>query len=60
MRDDDDRIDDDDWYEEDGPECDPRCEDGVIVVCPDDMCRGSGGCGRYGNASCYRYCPGCF
>lgn len=51
---------DEEWDEDDGRE---PCEcdgDGFVIVCIDDMCRGSGGCGRVLDPSCYAICRGCY
>ena len=37
----------------------PHCNDGVQLICPDSLCRGSGGCMKYSDTSCYRTCPHC-
>ncbi len=38
------------------PDC--RCDgDGLIVTCPDDLCRSDGGCGRFADRGCYAVCP---
>ena len=50
--------DDDCDYDMDAPHPDCWCDgDGMIVVCIDDCCRGSGGCGRYDDYTCYAVCP---
>jgi len=39
------------------------CDEGMVVVCPDDLCRGNGGCrnfpGRRPKQGCYGVCPYC-
>ena len=47
----------DEFY--DGLPC-QRCDEGFVVVCPDDLCLANGGCGdfRPGNG-CYGVCPHC-
>ena len=51
---DDDPLDEDFDYV---PPWDCSCDgDGMRIVCIDDMCRGSGGCGRYSDRSCYEVC----
>jgi hypothetical protein len=42
-------------YDDGGYGC-PHCEDGAILVCIDDMCRGSGEC-FHGDG--YATCPYC-
>ena len=51
-------YDNDDYDYDDG--C-SLCEDGYIIVCMDDLCRASDGCGRFSDPTCYKICPnGCF
>ena len=47
-----------DFYPDSHDPC-QHCEDGVYLVCPDDLCRGNGGCGKTSDPSCYRLCPHC-
>ena len=38
------------------------CDEGLVVVCPDDLCRANGGCvglGRRMKEGCYGVCPHC-
>lgn len=39
------------------------CDEGMVLVCPDDLCRGNGGCrnlpGRRVKEGCYGVCPYC-
>lgn len=49
-------------HDYDGEQTCQRCDadaEGMIIVCIDDMCRGSDGCGRYDDPSCYQVCPDC-
>ena len=53
----------DDFYDATDPmayegECN-QCEDGMILVCPDDLCRGDGGCYNYRKVGCYKVCTNC-
>lgn len=40
-----------------------RCNEGLVMVCPDDLCRGADEClgARYGRRikNCFRECPEC-
>lgn len=51
---------DNDTYDDDYPGACQECDDGMIMACPDDMCRGMGYCPwdppRVG---CYVVCPYC-
>jgi hypothetical protein len=48
-------IDDEDYFDDGSYAC-PHCEDGVILICIDDMCRGAGEC-FHGDG--YATCPHC-
>lgn len=37
-------------------DCDPDLGGGLKVVCVDDVCRATGGCGRFTDATCYGPC----
>ena len=53
-------LDYDDWDQYEPEQGCARCDgEGLIVVCPDDMCRATEGCGRFADRSCYRVCPEC-
>ncbi len=45
---------DEEWMYDD--ETCQECDDGMILICPDDMCRGCGGCGDYMRPGCYAVC----
>lgn len=46
----------DDWDPHDCPRCDGE---GEVMVCPDDMCRGSGECFGTRRKGCFAPCPAC-
>ena len=48
----------DEYATEDCQTCNPDLL-GMVIVCPDDMCRGGEGCGEFDDPSCYRVCPDC-